>query len=187
NSKLLADALAEKGYFTVLPDLFSGDPVPFEPYLAGKFDIQEWGSRHSTAHVDPIVEKVIRHLREKLGIEKIAAVGYCFGGKWVARYLRVGKIDVGYTAHPSFISREELENIQGPLSIAAAGIDQIFTTELRHLSEEILSKTKQPYQLTVFSGVTHGFAVRSDLSKPENKFAQASAFQQAVAWFDHHL
>ena len=107
--------------------------------------------------------------------------------QWVARFLRDSVLDVGYTAHPSFISRAELAAIQGPLSIAAASIDEIFTAPLRHESEEILIATKQPFQLNLFSDVTHGFAVRADLSQPENRFAQAAAFQQAVAWFDHHL
>ncbi|KAJ6104832.1 hypothetical protein N7523_011152 [Penicillium sp. IBT 18751x] len=187
NSKLLADAFAEQGYLTIVPDILAGDAVPFEPYLAGKFDIKEWGSRHDAPQVDLIVTSVARYLREHMGIERLAAVGYCFGGRWVARFLRDSVLDVGYTAHPSFITREELGAIQGPLSIAAASIDEIFPAPLRHESEEILIATKQPFQINLFSNVTHGFAVRSNLSKPENRFAQAAAFQQAVAWFDYYL
>lgn len=83
----------------------------------------------------------------------------------------------------------ELENITGPLSIAAAEHDYIFTTVKRHKSEEILSnKTpKVPYQMCLYSGTTHGFAVRCDLSIPEQKYAKEQAFLQAVNWFDEHL
>ena len=35
--------------------------------------------------------------------------------------MKPGKIDVGYTAHPSFVTHEELGGINGPLSIAASG------------------------------------------------------------------
>lgn len=35
--------------------------------------------------------------------------------------MKPGLIDVGYTAHPSFVTHEELGAIDGPLSIAAAG------------------------------------------------------------------
>lgn len=35
--------------------------------------------------------------------------------------MKDGKVDVGYTAHPSFVTHEELGAIQGPLSIAASG------------------------------------------------------------------
>jgi dienelactone hydrolase len=45
----------------------------------------------------------------------------------------------------------------------------------------------QPYQINLFSGVEHGFAVRADISKPESKFAKESAFTQAVTWFNQYL
>lgn len=65
--------------------------------------------------------------------------------------------------------------------------DEIFTTPLRHKSEEILKTTGQAYQINLFSGVEHGFAVRSDLSVKQNKFAKEQAFIQAITWFEHHL
>jgi dienelactone hydrolase len=61
-------------------------------------------------------------MRETLNVKRIAAVGYCFGGKYVTRYLKPGQIDVGYSAHPSFVTHEELGAIKGPFSIAAAGM-----------------------------------------------------------------
>jgi hypothetical protein len=39
------------------------------------------------------------------------------------------------------------------------------------------------YQINLFSGVEHGFAVRGDPSKPDAKFAKEQAFLQAVTWF----
>jgi dienelactone hydrolase len=65
--------------------------------------------------------------------------------------------------------------------------DSIFPTAKRHESEEILAKTGQPYQINLFSGVEHGFAVRADISKPVNRFAKETAFTQAVAWFNQYL
>jgi dienelactone hydrolase len=96
-------------------------------------------------------------------------------------------VDVGYVAHPSLVEESELAAIQGPLSIAAAATDQIFPAEKRHKSEEILVKTKQPYQINLYSGVAHGFSVRCDTSKKFEKFAKEQAFLQAVNWFDEYL
>jgi dienelactone hydrolase len=84
------------------------------------------------------------------------------------------------------VTEEELGAINGPLSIAAAETDTIFTTELRHKSETILIGTKQPFQINLFSGVEHGFAMRGDLSVPVQKFGREQAFLQAVAWFNEH-
>jgi dienelactone hydrolase len=96
-------------------------------------------------------------------------------------------IDVGYLAHPSYVEEEELAAITGPLSISAAETDHIFPAEKRQKSEEILKKTGLPYQINLFSGVAHGFAVRTDVSKKVEKFAKEQAFLQAVAWFDEYL
>lgn len=51
----------------------------------------------------------------------------------------------------------------------------------------ILQKTGLPYQITLYSGVEHGFSVRCDLSKRHQAFAKEQAFYQAVSWFDEYL
>ena len=66
-------------------------------------------------------------------------------------------------------------------------IDNIFTTQLRHESEDTLIKTGQPWQINLYSGVSHGFAVRADLSNPHFKWSKEQAFCQAVAWFRQYL
>lgn len=187
NSQLLADEFANNGYLTVVPDLFQGDPIKLGDMEAGKADLPAWIGNHQPANVDPVVESTVKYLRQDLGVKKIGGVGYCFGGKYVCRFLKDGKLDAGYTAHPSFVTHEELGAITGPLSIAAAEVDQIFTTQLRHESEGTLIKTGQPWQINLFSGVSHGFAVRADLSNKHNKFTKEQAFCQAVVWFNQYL
>ncbi|RYC79719.1 hypothetical protein BFJ63_vAg17399, partial [Fusarium oxysporum f. sp. narcissi] len=140
---------------------------------------------HTPVQVDPIVIKAIEALKEQ-GIVKIGAVGYCFGAKYVARNYKEG-IDVGYVGHPSFISEDELAAISGPLSIAAAQTDNIFPAKLRHRSEEILIETGKPFQINLFSGVEHGFAVRGYPNDPAQRFAKDQAFFQAVQWFNKYL
>ncbi|KAI8680425.1 DLH domain-containing protein [Fusarium keratoplasticum] len=190
NSKLLADQYAANGYTTLIPDLFLGDKMP-EP-KPDDFDIMGWikngtdgKSPHTPATIDPVIVDAINALKER-GITKIGAVGYCFGAKYVVRHYKDG-IQAGYLAHPSFVEEEELAAITGPLSIAAAQTDTIFPTELRYKSEEILIKTGLPFQINLFSGVVHGFAVRGDPNVKVEKFAKEQAFYQAVAWFDEHL
>jgi len=68
----------------------------------------------------PIVDAVLNGIKTELKPEKIGAVGYCFGAKYVARLL-AGDIDAGFNAHPSFVTMKELAAIKGPMSIAAAG------------------------------------------------------------------
>ncbi|TKA80717.1 hypothetical protein B0A49_01120 [Cryomyces minteri] len=176
NAQLIADQFAANGYFVVMPDLFHGDPVKMNG--PPDFDIMAWlkGSDSKPGHlpdrVDPVVEAVLKEMRGPLSCKRI-------GGE--------GKLDAGYTAHPSFVDAEELKGIQGPLSISAAETDQIFPAEKRRESEDILQGMKVPYQINLFSDVEHGFAVRCDLNEKRQKFAKEQAFLQAVQWFDEYI
>jgi len=191
NSKLMADQFAANGYTTLLVDLFNGDARSLN--LPAGFDPAAWlqkGSTgdnpHTPSAVDPIVIDAIAYMRSELGCKKIGAMGYCFGAKYVARHYKSG-IDVGYMAHPSYVDEDELLSITGPLSIAAAEIDTIFTVEKRHKSEVLLAQVGKPWQINLFSTVSHGFAVRGDLNKPMERFAKEQAFLQAITWFDEYL
>ena len=106
--------------------------------------------------------------------------------QYVVRHYKDG-IKAGYLAHPSFVTEDELAAITGPLAISAAETDAIFPAEKRHQSEEILKATGQPYQVTLYSGVEHGFAVRGDETKKIERFAKEQAFLQAVTWFNEWL
>lgn len=44
-----------------------------------------------------------------------------------------------------------------------------------------------PYQINLFSGVEHGFAVRTEIDNKEKRFAKEQAFYQAVQWFDAYV
>jgi len=192
NNQLLADDYARNGYLTIVPNIIHDDPVPAE--RPEGFDIMKWFAGeaphgkepHGPETVFPIVDKSISWLKSQ-GINKIGAVGYCYGAKHSIVKLGKKEVDVVYVAHPSFVEESELEAIKGPLSIAAAETDSIFPAEKRHKSEEILQKTGQPYQITLYSGVEHGFSVRGDMKNPAVKFGKEQAFFQAIQWFDQWL
>lgn len=171
-------------------DLFNGDALPLN--RPDDFDFPHWlqhGSDGRNPHtpelVDPIMVAGIRALRD-MGLTRIAGVGYCFGAKYVIRHYKTG-IACGYVAHPSFVDEDELAALSGPLSIAAAETDAIFPPDKRHRSEEILLETKQPYQINLYSGVVHGFAVRGDVHVQAQRFAREQAFEQAMTWFAEFL
>jgi dienelactone hydrolase len=122
NTRLIADQFALNGYLTVIPDLFHGAEVPFP--APENFNLQDYidNTMPRVGTVDPIISSVIDVLRTEKGIQKIGGVGYCFGGKYVCRWLKEGKLDAGYVAHPSFVEEGEVRGIEGALSIAAAGM-----------------------------------------------------------------
>lgn len=85
------------------------------------------------------------------------------------------------------IEKQELEGVKGPLAMAAAETDDIFPANLRHDSEETIKKLGIPYQINLYSGVTHGFGVRCDPKVRAERYAKESAFLQALQWFEEHL
>lgn len=204
NAHLMADQFAARGFLVVMPDLFHGDPIPVDH--GPDFDIMGWYNQHLPDKVDPIVNAILGEMRTTLGCQRVGAVGYCFGGKYVCRYLKAGKLNAGFVAHPTMVTVEELEGVEGPLSIAAASelsrtvyfltllmltngqvVDPVFTTANRHESEGILARVGVPFQINLFSDVEHGFAVRCDPAEPRQRFAKESVFEQAVAWFDRYV
>ena len=114
----------------------------------------------------------------------------------MVRFLQGSKdLDVGYIAHPSYLSIGEIEGIRGPLSIAAAETDRVFPLDLRALQTETTLKAlekaykggKLPWEIHVFSGVSHGFAVRGDKEDESQKWAMEQAFSMAGRWFERFL
>ncbi|KAF2710048.1 alpha/beta-hydrolase [Pleomassaria siparia CBS 279.74] len=186
-NKLLADSLARAGYLVIFPDLFKGDAVPVSS-PEGTLNLTEWRTRHPTEEIDSIVASTITYIRSELGVQRIGGVGYCFGGKYVPRFLADGKgIDVGFIAHPSGLLATEIQSIAGPISIAAGELDTAFNVTGRRAAEDILTAKNTTYQTTLYAGAPHGFAVRVDLNIPRQKYAKESSFVQAIRWFDAWL
>lgn len=139
------------------------------------------------ASVDPLYAAVLAHLRAQ-GTARIGGVGYCFGAKYVCRFLAAGAgLDAGFIAHPSFVDADEVRGVSGPLSIAAATRDEIFPAEKRRLTEEILLAGEVPWQMTLYSHVEHGFATKGDLASERGRWAKERAFAQAVEWLDEFV
>jgi len=185
NPCLIADQFAANGYPTYIPDILHNDPMPLTP-PAG-YSYADWLKNHTVDITEPVVKKAIEWLKGEGGYKKIGVVGYCYGAKYAIRALGDGGADVGFVGHPAFVDKEEVEAIKGPLSIAAAEIEQVFPAEKRYETEKLLVATKLPYQITLYGGVKHGFAVKADLSDKRQKFANEQAFYQAVQWFDEWL
>jgi len=91
-------------------------------------DFAPWLGRHGPDVTDPIISTTIKALREEYRVKKIGAVGYCYGGRYVIRFLSKDKgLDAGFAAHASLVQANEFEEVDRPLSLAIAGkFDTIF-------------------------------------------------------------
>ena len=137
----------------------------------------------------------------------IYAVGYCFGAKYVL--LLGSDVDVdgaksadvqaeegtvkqgpqikcGAIAHGTQISKEEMEGIAVPVCFVAVEGDSLFPDEVREAGKKGLEARKAEFELSVYEGVPHGFAVLGDYAEEKIVKAQGEAFAQMLGWLKAH-
>lgn len=187
NVQLIADELADKtGLSVLVPDILFGDPVI---KLDGSTHLQEWLSKHSPEKtINEAVQPFLQKLRDEKKPSFVGVIGYCFGAKFAIQQLAEdGLADVSAVAHPSFVTIEEIAAIakEKPLLISAAETDPVFTKELRHQTEAKLMEKGNRYQLDLFSGVSHGFAARGDISDPWVKYCKEKVLADQIHWFTY--
>jgi len=193
NNKLLTDDYARNGFKTITPDILNGDPVSPDAFNPGNnFDIGQWfGKGHDQAHTRPTIDKVIAALKAD-GITVFAAVGYCFGGRYVFDLAFDNVITAAAVAHPSLLQvpadlEKYVSSSKAPLLINSCTVDQQFPPEAQAKADELFKGFAPGYKREYFEGCTHGFAVRGDLSDPKVKAGKEGAFKATVEWFIKHV
>ncbi|KAI1073786.1 dienelactone hydrolase family protein [Whalleya microplaca] len=144
----------------------------------------------------PIIKGFFEALRRNEAAHlAVGAAGYCWGGKHVVLlaegYKADGKplVDVGFTAHPSWLSfYNEIEKVRVPISFAVGTADNQMSLEHAEETRKIVEAKPdgQKGQVRIYQGYGHGFACRADPKNSDPKGAE-EAEDQAVAWFDKHF
>ncbi|KAG5634666.1 hypothetical protein H0H81_001210, partial [Sphagnurus paluster] len=197
NAQLLVDDFARNGFRTIAPDYFNGDAIPdgtsLHPGASGDFDVMKWFGKHGQAETRPILDNLIKALKEE-GVTEFAATGYCFGGRYVFDLAYDHVIKVAATSHPSLLQipadlEKYASTAKAPLLINSCTIDPQFPADAQAKADEILGNGNfaPGYVREYFDGCTHGFAVRGDLSDPKVKAGKEGAFKSTVEWFFKHL
>ncbi|KFY08354.1 hypothetical protein V492_06296, partial [Pseudogymnoascus sp. VKM F-4246] len=218
NSQLLADHLSILlNCPVIMPDQFRNEnfPIVKPPGWDSEAAFIRLQTNHHPGTVDPMLENVLAWMQRPVdhadgglgGVQRVGAIGYCFGGRYVMRLLAAGKIEAGVVNHPSFFTLDEVSalgrpsvdkakdeeaggnnvKVWKPLAIFAAETDDIFPEEKRRATEDRLKEGGVTWMCTTYSGTEHGFSVRGDLSDPVVKFARDSALDGAIKWFNEYL
>ncbi|KAI1744839.1 dienelactone hydrolase [Xylaria scruposa] len=187
-NRLLADSFGRAGYFVVAPDLFNGTPSTLDLNEMSRTQLESFLAAATPEETDALIATGVDYLRNVQNITRIATTGYCFGGRYAFRWLSEEKgLKVGFAAHPSNLQDSEITAITGAVGVAAADADGMMPPERRSQIEALLLNTTQPYTLSLYGSVSHGFGVRANISDPRQKFGKEQAFFQAVRWFDTWL
>ncbi|PVH79863.1 NAD(P)-binding protein [Cadophora sp. DSE1049] len=170
NGLLVMDGFADAGFLVLGLDYFRGDPVwkhrkDRNDRSNPDFDYEAWKRKH-TAFADEAVPRWVEEVKEKYGRPKTkyVCVGYCFGAPYVCDQLAGDGVVAGAFAHPAFLKEHHFLNLKKPLFLSCAETDHTFNAESRRRAVDILVERKQPYQVQLFSGVAHGFALRGDMN-----------------------
>jgi dienelactone hydrolase len=142
----------------------------------------------------------------------IYAVGYCFGGKYVLALAGEGVeesatqppkdeeeagaaaeavqkkplIKAGAVAHGTDVTKEDIEGLKAPVSLACTENDQLFPDEVREAGRKFLEEKGIEHEIKVYSNVPHGFAVLGNYDDPAIHEAQTWAFEQMLDWLKSH-
>ena len=101
----------------------------------------------------------------------------------------VGKplVDAIATAHPTLLTKEEIDDVGVPVQIIAPEHDPAFTPEMKAYANETIPKLNIEYDYQFFPGIAHGFATRCDQSNAHEKHALERAKNAVVGWFAQQL
>ncbi|CAJ2504140.1 Uu.00g115340.m01.CDS01 [Anthostomella pinea] len=200
NIRLLADHYAAEADATVyVPDFFGGEVLPAAavaggPATWGGLDIPGFVSRNSRAIREPEVFAAARALREK-GYERVAAVGFCFGG-WAVFRLGAKEhepeplVDCITAGHPSWLTEEDVDGVDVPTQILAPEEDHAFTPELKRYAFEKLvlgGVAGREVEYVHFPGVAHACFTRGDEKSVGEREAMEKGKDKAVQWMKSHL
>jgi len=121
--------------------------------------------------------------------KRVGAIGFCYGG-WAVFQLgsREHKlVDCISTAHPSRLTKEEIESVGVPVQILDAEHEHVFTPELKAFALAKIPTLGLPFDYQYFPGLEHGFATRGDRSNPAEMRGMERAKNAAVLWFREYL
>ncbi|KAI5922452.1 putative hydrolase [Camillea tinctor] len=192
NLRLLADHYAKEANVTAyLPDFFGGESLPFDIIA----DQARWGE----VDIKGFIGKNTRDIRRgeifaaakalRAQYKRVGAVGFCFGG-WAVFELGakgVDLVDCIATAHPSLLTKEDIDKVGVPVLVQAPERDAVYTQELKDYSNKVIPTLNIPYEYHFFPGVEHVFAVRGNPKDETERKAMLRAKNSTVSWLKQWL
>lgn len=174
-----ADQLAKAGYVAFAADMYGDGKVATHPDEAGKMagearaNIETWLGRANAA---------LQVLRSQPNVdpEKLAAIGYCFGGATVLQLAYNGSpIKLVASFHGALFPPEKPENIKTKILVFQGGKDPFVSSETLEQVQNSFHKGKVDAQITIYPDALHGFTVPGSETRGIKGVAYNAAADQA--------
>jgi len=125
--------------------------------------------------------------------DRIAAIGFCFGGTMALELARSGAHIagvVGFHSGLATVAPQDAENIRAKVLVCIGADDPSIPPEQRRAFEDEMRAGKVDWQMTLFGGVVHSFTnpQADKMGRPERSRydarADARSWQQMCGLFD---
>lgn len=193
NMRLLADHFAQEANVTVyLPDFYGGERFDFEPIVNMRWhelDLATFTKKNSRQNREPEIFECARALRQKY--KKVGAAGYCFGG-WAVFRLGAKEhqpplVDCITAGHPTWLTKQDIDEVAVPVQVLAPEIDSVYTPELKLHTFNKLQELGVPFDYQHFPGVLHGCFSRGFPDVKGEREALVRGKNAAVDWMRQWL
>jgi dienelactone hydrolase len=151
--------LAELGYVALAVDMFGGGRSTEHPAEAKKFTSEVMSSASEGARRFDAARTALL-ARPEVNGEKLAAIGYCFGGAVVLGAARRGSdLDLVASFHGSYATQTPMQKgtFGGKLFIAHGAADSFASPEQVATVKQELDAAGADYEFVAYDGAKHGF------------------------------
>jgi dienelactone hydrolase len=171
--KMRAQQLAELGYAAFAVDMYGDGKVASTPDEAGKFagevraDLSKLRSRINAAY------EFIKH-DKRINPDKIAIIGYCFGGTVALELARTGvdlKGAVVFHGGLSTANPSETNNVKAKILVCTGGDDKFVPEKDILAFQDEMNKAKVDWQINIYSGAVHAFTNPKSGNNPASNVA----------------
>lgn len=151
--------LAEMGYVVFAPDIYGKGKRTNDSKVAGEWSTlykKERGLMRSRAHAG---YKVLKGLKQ-VKVDKIAAIGYCFGGTTALELARGGVDLAGVVSFHGGLDTptpEDAKKIKGKVLVLHGADDPHVPMDQVVAFQDEMRKAKVDWQMTSYSGAVHTF------------------------------
>ncbi len=177
--RMRAKMLAEMGYFAMAVDMYGDGKTVDHPKDAGQF------AGEVMKNVDVARERFeaaveLLQSRPEVDDQKIAAIGYCFGGSVVLHMARMGvDLDGVASFHGSLGAKVKAEpgQVKAKVLVCHGADDKFISQEIIDAFEAEMKAANVDYEFISYEGALHGFT-NPDATANGEKFDIPLAYQE---------
>ena len=185
--RMRARKLAELGYIAIAADMYGDGKIATNPGEAQAFSGPFYKDPAlGKSRVEAAVKKISSYAQAD--VNKLAAIGYCFGGSMVLNAAKLGMNFKGVVSfHGGLAGVPASPGVtKGKILVCHGGADKFISdSDIKNFKDN-LDAVKVPYTFNTYAGATHAFS-NSDATATGKKFSMPIEYNEAAdkqSWND---